>query len=271
MSILNLNGPAGRSPRGKRAVKVWMGIGLVIAVLGVGSTLASTITINGNTNQEFGQGVQRTVYCGGNKTITVTPVSSYLNVAEPMPSESASESSRSESESESPSPSASDLAGTFYLSGIKVTDVPRECSGVNFVFSVYDQAGTPTPIKISSRAGGVDIFTPTVYWYDNPEKNVDGFVGNEAGTDPLEPRVPKSANYFGLLSYDRNTYQPAKDQMTLTVLRGYEDKGAFTINFVGGDFPNINEVGRIVVETQNDAIYKTAGPPLFPPLITPTP
>ena len=109
MSILNLNGPAGRSPRGKRAVKVWMGIGLVIAVLGVGSTLASTITINGGTNQEFGQGVQRTVYCGGNQEITVTPVSSYLNVAEPMPSESESP----EVSSASASPSASNLAGTF--------------------------------------------------------------------------------------------------------------------------------------------------------------
>ena len=134
MSILNLNGPAGRSPRGKRAVKVWMGIGLVIAVLGVGSTLASTITINGGTNQEFGQGVQRTVYCGGNQEITVTPVSSYLNVAEPMPSESESP----EVSSASASPSASNLAGTFYLSGIKVSDIPEECSGVDFVFSVFD-------------------------------------------------------------------------------------------------------------------------------------
>ena len=252
MSILNLNGPAGRSPRGKRAVKVWMGIGLVIAVLGVGSTLASTITINGNTNQEFGQGVQRTVYCGGNKTITVTPVSSYLNVPEPMPSESASESSRSESESESPSPSASDLAGTFYLSGIKVTDVPRECSGVDFVFSVYDQAGTPTPIKISSR-GGVDIFTPTVYWYDQPRINVAG------------------ADYFGLLSSDRTTFRPDTiDQMSLTVFDRYEENGAFTITFNGaGTYPSINDVGRIVVETQNDAIFKTLETPAFPPLVRP--
>ena len=269
MSILNLNGPAGRSPRGKRAVKVWMGIGLVIAVLGVGSTLASTITINGGTNQEFGQGVQRTVYCGGNveEAITVTPISTYLNVPEPMPSESESESSRSESGSESASPSESDLSGTFYLSGIRVTEVPRECSGVNFVFSVYDQAGNPNPIKVSSR-DEVDIFTPTVYWYDNPGEVVEGFVADGAGNPTSES---KSADYFGLLSYDRTRYQGAKEQMTLSVFGRNRDKGAFTINFDGaGIHPSINDVGRIVVETQNDAIFKTAGPPLFPPLITPT-
>ena len=184
-----------------------------------------------------------------------------------MPSESESESSSSGSESASPSPTAPDLAGSFYLSGIKVTDVPRECSGVNFVFSVFDQAGNPNPVKISSR-DGVDIFTPTVYWYDNPVENVDGYVADESGNST---GIRKSANYFGLLSYDRTTYLPAKEQMTLSVFGRNRDKGAFTINFDGaGTHPSINDVGRIVVETQNDAIFKTlARPVLFPPLITP--
>jgi hypothetical protein len=237
MSILNLNGPAGRSPRGKRAVKVWMGIGLVIAVLGVGSTLASTITINGGTNKEFGQGVQRTVYCGGNQQITVTPVSSYLNVAEPMPNES--ESSRSESESESATPSASDLAGTFYLSGIKVSEIPEACSGVDFVFSVYNQRGDSTPIIISTLAGEGDITTPTVFWYDNPEA--------ESGV-----------RYGGLLSSSRDTYAPATAQMELIVLPKVEGKGSFTIKFkdpIGTTHALINDVGRVVIETQNDTIF----------------
>ena len=58
MSILNLEfnaGSGGRAPRNKRAVKVWVGIGLVAAVLGVGSTLASTITLNNGGATEFGQ------------------------------------------------------------------------------------------------------------------------------------------------------------------------------------------------------------------------
>jgi hypothetical protein len=247
MSILNLNGPAGRSPRGKRAVKVWMGIGLVIAVLGVGSTLASTITINGGTNKEFGQGVQRTVYCGGNKQITVTPVSSYLNVAEPMPNES--ESSRSESESESATPSASALAGTFYLSGIKVSEIPKECSGVDFVFSVYNQRGDSTPIVISTLAGEGDITTPTVFWYDNPEVALP--------------------NYGGLLSSSRDTYAPATAQMELIVLPRVEGKGSFTIKFkdpIGTTHALIDDVGRVIIETQNDTFWNPIDLNLITPL-----
>lgn len=247
MSILNLNGPAGGSPRSKSAVKVWMGIGLVIAVLGVGSTLASTITINGGTNTEFGQGVQRTVYCGGEEKITVTPVSSYLNVEEPAPTDS--ESSDSENNARSAESAPQNLAGTFYLSGIKVSDIPEKCSGVDFVFTVYKQNGSSTPVVISNW-DNTPIITPTVYWYDNPNDKVS------------------LVNYGGLLSWSRDAYQPADNQMTLVVNQRFE-KGSFTIKF-RGDNPFINhasidDVGRVVIETQNDAIFKSqALTPLTP-------
>jgi hypothetical protein len=56
-----------------------MGVGLVIAVLGLGSTFAANIQINNDTT-EFGQGVTRTVYCGeGEDEITITPVSRFVN------------------------------------------------------------------------------------------------------------------------------------------------------------------------------------------------
>ena len=80
MTILNLNGPTGRAPRGKKTVRAWMGVGLVIAVLGIGSTFAASININGNSDSEFGQGVTKTVYCGGESaTIKVTPASAFVN------------------------------------------------------------------------------------------------------------------------------------------------------------------------------------------------
>jgi hypothetical protein len=249
MSILNLNGPAGRSPRGKRAVKVWMGIGLVIAVLGVGSTLASTITINGGTNKEFGQGVQRTVYCGGNKQITVTPVSTYLNVPEPMPNESDSETSRSGSESESPSPSVSDRAGSFYLGGIKVSDIPEACSGVDFVFSAYDQGNSDTsgsPVVIS-ELDSVGISTPTVYWIDSENA------------------------YGGVLSASRSEYADASQLMELVVPQK-RDKGAFTIYFrdlMGTKHASIDDIARLIIETQNDVIFDVETPGNTP-LVTPS-
>ena len=82
MSLLNLNSPAGQSPRSKGSSRAWMGIGLVVAVLGIGSTFASSITLNspGGTT-EFGQGVTQTVYCGGDQSVTVTPTSTYTNAS----------------------------------------------------------------------------------------------------------------------------------------------------------------------------------------------
>ena len=83
MSLLNLNSPEGRSPRGKKSSRVWMGFGLIIAVLGLGSTFAANININGGEpNIEFGQGLTQTVYCGENdeeESITVTPISAFVN------------------------------------------------------------------------------------------------------------------------------------------------------------------------------------------------
>ena len=84
MSILNLNAPQGRGTGGKKKAKIWMGVGLLAAVLGFGSTFASDILINNNNQSEFGQGVAQTVYCGkDNPTkITVKPMSSFVNSVE---------------------------------------------------------------------------------------------------------------------------------------------------------------------------------------------
>jgi len=218
MSILNLNGPAGRPARSKRAVKVWMGIGLVIAVLGVGSTLASTITINGGTNTEFGQGVQRTVYCGGNKEISVTPISSYLNKVEThTPVMEDSQSHNDVVDTSTP--------GTFYLSGIKVSDIPEECSGVDFVLSVYPADGTSV-VNISTFESR-NLTTPTVFWK------------RASGSDS------------GELSARRDQYEDASPMATLNV--GVD--GSFIVTFAARYANmNINDVGRILIETQNDAI-----------------
>jgi hypothetical protein len=80
MSLLNLSSPAGQSPRGKKSLKMWMGAGLVVAVLGIGSTFAANITLNSPDGiSEFGQGITQTVYCGGDTVVSVAPVSAYSN------------------------------------------------------------------------------------------------------------------------------------------------------------------------------------------------
>lgn len=231
MSILNLNGPSGRAPRSNGAVKVWMGIGLVIAVLGVGSTLASTITINGGTKTEFGQGVQRTVYCGGNKEITVTPVSRYVNIPEPIPSSS------SDSDSPNNSTPPVDLTGSFYLKGIKVSKIPSDCSGVDFVLTAYNQFGEDLPMLLATNSGD-EIRTPTVYWLDTPSSR------------------DKPAVYGGLLSVSREedqNYRSGFPAQRLKVNLKNGDFGSFEIMFADATANALtNDVGRIVIETQND-------------------
>ena len=82
MSILNLNTPQGGNSGGKKKAKMWMGAGLLAAVLGVGSTLAANITLNSPAgNTEFGQGVTQTVYCGTglSTSVQISPISTYTN------------------------------------------------------------------------------------------------------------------------------------------------------------------------------------------------
>jgi len=220
MSILNLNGPAGRPARGKRAVKVWMGIGLVIAVLGVGSTLASTITINSGQNTEFGQGVQRTVYCGGNKEITVKPISSYLNTIETSTPISEESSSHRDVVSQS-------APGSFYLSGIRVSDIPEECSGVDFVLSVYPADGSSPVILASTGPGGDELIYPSVYW------------ARTSGSDIAE------------LSATRQRFTDPRPMATVAL----DNSGSFVITIAAQyAHMDINDVGRILIETQDDVI-----------------
>ena len=88
MSLLNLSSPAGRGPRGKSSSRAWMGIGLIVAVLGIGSTFAANIQINNDETSEFGQGVTQTVYCGGDEEVTIAPISAYANTVNAAPEDS---------------------------------------------------------------------------------------------------------------------------------------------------------------------------------------
>ncbi len=72
------NIPPRLKSRKKTKVKVAMGIGSLAAITGLGSTLAASITLNGDDPVEFGQGVAITAACNGDDDITFTPTSEYL-------------------------------------------------------------------------------------------------------------------------------------------------------------------------------------------------
>lgn len=78
MEILNLSGsyePSARAP--KKQFKVLLGVGLLAAVVGMGSTLAASITLSSGSPVEFGQGIAATTAC--DSSLTVTPFSTYQN------------------------------------------------------------------------------------------------------------------------------------------------------------------------------------------------
>lgn len=73
MELLKFNDAPKSARRGKNPAG-FIGAGIMVAVMGLSSTLAGTITISGGT-VEFGQGVVNTAACDG--SITVTPASTY--------------------------------------------------------------------------------------------------------------------------------------------------------------------------------------------------
>jgi hypothetical protein len=80
VEILNLGGASDNNssaPKARKKMGVLLGIGALAAVTGLGSTLAATITLNNNTDVEFGQGVVQTTSCDPDDGITVTPVSTF--------------------------------------------------------------------------------------------------------------------------------------------------------------------------------------------------
>ena len=239
MSILNLNGPAGRAPRSKKATKVWLGVGLLVAVLGIGSTFAASISINAGTNTEFGQGVERTVYCGGSQIITVAPITTYRN-----------------------SSSATDPAGTFWLSGIAVTNVPTACDGVDFEFSVYDATSGSSALTMA-KIGSITATTPTVYWRTGASA-VLHFVTSGAKTGSTGCQAysaaKSNATYGGLLSLSNTAYSDPCAVAYLTNVTAT----SFQINLRDGGTsstnPDVatNNMSRIVVQTQPDTFGATA-------------
>ena len=76
MELLKFN-DAPKSPRRGKNPAGFIGAGIMVAVMGLSSTLAGTITI-GSGSVEFGQGIVTASACDG--SITLTPTSKLVNV-----------------------------------------------------------------------------------------------------------------------------------------------------------------------------------------------
>jgi hypothetical protein len=120
MDILNLGGINEPSEQpSKKKLKVIIGIGLLAGVMGMGSTLAASITLNGGTSVEFGQGVQYVTAC--DSAVTLTPVSGFLNGS------AGQESNQS----------------NFALTSLAVSNITSStCIGKKFTLNAYTDSAT---------------------------------------------------------------------------------------------------------------------------------
>ena len=78
MEFLNIASDGEKSPKKFKKYRGFIGIGVIAAAVGLGSTLAANININAGP-VEFGQGVAQTVSCSGDESVIVTPATSFTN------------------------------------------------------------------------------------------------------------------------------------------------------------------------------------------------
>jgi hypothetical protein len=238
MSILNLNAPQGKAPRNKKAVKAWLGVGLLVAVLGVGSTFAANITLNNGNATESGQGVQSVVYCGGvSQTVTATPFSSYKNTA---------------------------TTPKFSISGIKITGIPKACDDTNFIITAYPAGNDASPtsaLAVSSTMSVVDVL-----WYDQntagvkyPKATAPTSLATGCDTNP-NPTTSTGVVVTGaILSISRTAYVSGCTYgyiSSITADSGSTSagNGSFTITFnPTNSLADATSLAKITVETQNNS------------------
>jgi hypothetical protein len=78
MPVLDFGDSGATGPSTKKPFKLFLGAGVLVGALTLGSTFAANINLNGGGNVEFGQGVATTTACDEDG-ITVTPFSTFIN------------------------------------------------------------------------------------------------------------------------------------------------------------------------------------------------
>jgi len=100
---------------------------IVVGALFIQNTLAANISLGGNSKIEFGQGVQVATACSGSSTLTMTPISAFVN---------------------------SSGSGAYYLKSVTVSGIPTSCYGSDFSISAYDST-TSTSLSIFNTSSKV--------------------------------------------------------------------------------------------------------------------
>lgn len=84
------------------------------------TTLASNISLSSDSSVEFGQGTLKTTACSGDTQLTLTPTSTFTNVAG---------------------------AGSYEFSSVTVSGIPDSCWGKDFTINAYEESSN-TPVAL---------------------------------------------------------------------------------------------------------------------------
>ena len=133
MNTLNLGSddePVVKKKGNTRNLKIALGLAAVILIPTIGSTLASSITVNTTGAVEFGQGISQAAACGD---LTLTPAAGLVNASG---------------------------AGSFKLNTVTLSALPAGCTTKTFTIKAYG-ASSDTPLVLTARTGSAAIVTPT--------------------------------------------------------------------------------------------------------------
>ena len=97
----------------------------------VQTTLAANISLNTGSPIEFGQGVTTTAACSGATNLIITPISSFTNVSG---------------------------AGAHYFSSVKVTNIPANCEGKDFIINAFGNIDSTSLALFNSASKNIVIY-----------------------------------------------------------------------------------------------------------------
>ena len=141
-----------RSNSGGRKTGPMIIAGLMVAMMGMSTTLAGTITIGSGNRVEFGQGVVSTAAC--DSSITITP---YVSFNTPV-------------------------ADTFTVNALKLADVDTACLGKTFTIKAYSGGDQMVMTSGGSTGDYVAFAIPGTATLANATGVGSGTIGSSTST-----------------------------------------------------------------------------------------